>query len=370
MKHILLLYAVLWSFPSFSQIELSTARDGMRFKVFQFPQDQIPRIDGDKSDWDMVPSSYTYDTSWLKDTEDGHGSDMDPKDLDVKVTVGWVKGLNTIFILYEAYDDFWDFERFNPQGYLGDIFEVVLDGNLSGGPFIYNPLIPEARKWGDHPAHIQNHLTFSGYHAQNYHIFTPPTRNANVLVWGSQPWIAEFPHANFAFSYDFEHGESGNLIMECWLTPFDHAPFSGPEHAQISQLEEGKFIGISWSILDFDGGERDGHYNLSHDTRMVMDASYLCAFELMPLELDLLPALKAEFEFQYLKGREGAVSFVDTSIGEVESWLWEFGDGETSHEQHPIHYYQKAGVHYNVTLTVTGPEGKDVRTRFWEVMVE
>ena len=29
------------------------------FKVFQFPANMIPRIDGDASDWAMVPESYT-----------------------------------------------------------------------------------------------------------------------------------------------------------------------------------------------------------------------------------------------------------------------------------------------------------------------
>ena len=28
------------------------------FKVFQFPADKIPRIDGDDSDWTIVPESY------------------------------------------------------------------------------------------------------------------------------------------------------------------------------------------------------------------------------------------------------------------------------------------------------------------------
>ena len=33
----------------------------------------------------------------------------DPKDLDIKVKVGWVKGLNRLYFLYEAYDNYWDF---------------------------------------------------------------------------------------------------------------------------------------------------------------------------------------------------------------------------------------------------------------------
>jgi hypothetical protein len=87
----------------------NTARNGKIFQIFQFPRNQMPRIDGDKSDWEMVPKNYTYGTELLNDTEDGIGINIDPKDLDVKVKIGWVKGLNRIYFLYEAYDNFWDF---------------------------------------------------------------------------------------------------------------------------------------------------------------------------------------------------------------------------------------------------------------------
>ena len=33
------------------------ARPGVEFKIFQFPADKIPRIDGDPSDWSIVPES-------------------------------------------------------------------------------------------------------------------------------------------------------------------------------------------------------------------------------------------------------------------------------------------------------------------------
>jgi len=49
------------------------------------------------------------------------------------------------------------------------------------------------------------------------------------------------------------------------------------------------------------------------------------------------------------------VKFIDQSNdtdGTIESWLWDFGDGETSTEQNPEHRYTKFGV-YSVTLTVT-----------------
>ena len=60
-----------------------------------------------------------------------HDSPIDTTDLDVTVHVGWVKGLNRLYFLYEAYDDYWDFSN---RDLHNDILEIVVDGDLSGGP--------------------------------------------------------------------------------------------------------------------------------------------------------------------------------------------------------------------------------------------
>jgi PKD repeat protein len=63
--------------------------------------------------------------------------------------------------------------------------------------------------------------------------------------------------------------------------------------------------------------------------------------------------LTADFEASPLTGAAPlTVSFVDTSTGAtVESWVWNFGDGGISTEQHPSHVYTRAGS-YTVSLTV------------------
>ena len=354
-----------------SDVKYAVARPESEFRIFQFPKDKMPRIDGDTSDWQMVPESYVYDSSWISDTMDGHDSDFDRNDLDVKVTVGWVKGLNRLYFRYEAHDDFWDFGRFNPQNYMSDIFEISVDGDMSGGPFIFNPLLGPLRQ-GDRsgPEFQENFTRFSGNHAQNYHIFTPPVRNAWAMVWGGQPWIAEFPYANYAYEFDFKPGEEGKLVMEFWITPFDYAPIDGPERSVESRLEENRLIGLAWSILDFDGDQRDGHYNLAHDTRMVRDATYLCAFRLMPMEPRLLPDLYAEWSFKVIDHDRRVVAFRDESIGDLTSWKWDFGDGHTSTEQHPIHAFGDKGVRKIVSLEVRGPKGVSYRTRYREVLIK
>jgi len=45
------------------------------------------------------------------------------------------------------------------------------------------------------------------------------------------------------------------------------------------------------------------------------------------------------------------VQFTDASDGIPSSWLWDFGDGETSTEASPEHIYAEAGT-YTVTLSV------------------
>jgi len=75
----------------------------------------------------------------MKDDEKKHLS-PDKKDLDVHVKVGWVKGLNRLYFLYEAYDNFWDFAD---PGLHNDTFEIVVDGDRSGGPLVPKFRAPE-----------------------------------------------------------------------------------------------------------------------------------------------------------------------------------------------------------------------------------
>jgi len=52
------------------------------------------------------------------------------------------------------------------------------------------------------------------------------------------------------------------------------------------------------------------------------------------------------------------VAFNSTSTGDIDSWAWDFGDGNTSTLPAPTHKYQSAGS-YTVSLTVSGPAGSD-----------
>nr|WP_321431224.1 PKD domain-containing protein [uncultured Methanolobus sp.] len=56
------------------------------------------------------------------------------------------------------------------------------------------------------------------------------------------------------------------------------------------------------------------------------------------------------------------VNFTDLSSNRSTSWLWDFGDGNTSTDQNPTHVYVSAGA-YNVSLNATNLGGSNVSTQ-------
>lgn len=51
-----------------------------------------------------------------------------------------------------------------------------------------------------------------------------------------------------------------------------------------------------------------------------------------------------------------SVQFIDQSGGDIISWAWDFGDGNTSNEANPIHTYVEPGI-YVCSLTITTSDG-------------
>ena len=329
-------------------------------KVFQFPSDQIPRIDGKDDDWAIVPESYTITLADMHDDQHIHAK-PDPKDLDIHVKVGWVKGLNRLYFLYEAYDNYWDFAD---PGLHNDTFEVVVDGDRSGGP-----LVPRFRNNIDTTDDWDAHFSMHGVQAQNYHIMTPAEGKDWAMAWGCQPWDKELPYANHAQTYHFRPGESGKYILEFYITPFDYAGCEGPQRAVESVLTEDKIIGLSWAVIDYDGSpdkKNNGFWNLSAEHTMYGQANFLREFRLMPLEPELRKPIEAHWSFKVVDPKRRMVAFQDESAGKITSWKWDFGDGTESAEQSPIHQYQAAGE-YVVVLYVEGPAGKSRFSKIWDV---
>jgi hypothetical protein len=345
------------------------------YQVFQFPADQIPRIDGDTADWAMVPANYVVGKDQLVNDTKIPPATGD-QSLAVRVKVGWVKGLNRLYFLYEAEDDYWDFAD---PGLKQDTFEIMVDGDASGGPFIgrgqnnfwtpehvgqaaatADPRIGDSEfKWAVH-----------GVHAQNYHIMTPAVDKDWTMAWGAGTWTKELPWANSAQRFNFKPGEPGKYTLEFWITPFDYAGPEGPSRAVESGLHENKIIGLSWIGMDYDGPSPRGFWMLSPKRQAFGHASEMCAFRLMPLEPALQPKLAAQWSWSVVDMDRRLVAFKDLSVGKIAAWKWDFGDGATSAEQHPQHAYAKPG-NYVIILDVTAADGTTSRrSKVWDVQLK
>jgi hypothetical protein len=236
-----------------------------------------------------------------------------------------------------------------------------VDGDLSGGPLIER--FQPAKELSERDAHFSMH----GVHAQNYHIMTPALGKDWALAWGCNSYVKNLPYANAAYDYHFKPGESGKLVLEFWITPFDYAGCEGPQRAVESVLTEDKLIGLAWAVLDYDNPATESHafWNLSRQHTMYGKADELVAFRLMPLEPELRK-FDANWSFQIIDMPRRRVAFQDQTTGKPVSWKWTFGDGATSTERNPIHEYARGGD-YIVVLEVEGPEGKSQREKIWDV---
>jgi hypothetical protein len=333
------------------------------YPIFQFPQHKMPRIDGDFSDWDLVPDTYAIGLDQMKESINGIGFNLDPTDLDITVKVAWVKDLNRLYFYVEVFDDFWEFEQLDIKQ---DIFELVVDADVSGGNFI--------KKWNTNIDRIpieELHFRGHGSHAQNYHVFMPAKNKDWAMVWGNTPWIKDFPYANAAYKHNLKQGKSGLLKMEFWITPFDYAAIEGINRSAVSELKENEIIAMSWCVLDYDDDnkERKDFINLAHNINMIHDGDFLNAFRLMPLTKALKPKLQANWSFVEVDRDRRVFAFKDESLGNVEKWTWDFGDGTTSNQQNPVHQYS-IGDHWTVVLTVENKEDKSIRSKVWDVVTK
>jgi PKD repeat protein len=57
-----------------------------------------------------------------------------------------------------------------------------------------------------------------------------------------------------------------------------------------------------------------------------------------------------------------SVQFTDQSKGEIAGWVWDFGDGVKSVEQHPKHTYAETGT-YTVSLIVSNAAGSNTESK-------
>lgn len=315
------------------------------YPCFQFPDDRLPVIDGELTDWELVGDEYAQDTYGLIEYNRQIGRGYDLNNMDVRVRTGYNARADRIYVAVEYWDDFHNLDRVVTDGKaLGndDIFELVVDADNSGGDFIGN-LDPR----------------YMSTHTQNYHIYFHERDGEHVWVWGPQRWLGEAPYSEWASRHRGLHGHAGLSTLEFYVTPFNYAHPDRPQLSAPAQLAVGDTIGLDYSILDRDEEEERAvkFWALADTILMYRNADFLPDYVLAPLEEKLGKLPVVDFRSRAPSVKEPrAVQFADLTRGEANGFLWDFGDGEQSAEREPLHRYQQPG-RYSVTLEARNSQG-------------
>ncbi|MCZ7644597.1 MAG: tandem-95 repeat protein [Planctomycetota bacterium] len=140
-------------------------------------------------------------------------------------------------------------------------------------------------------------------------------------------------------------------------TPLTAALFAGPAHAASFSLEaDGTFSYTP--VADFFGV--DGFTYRAVDAAGGVSAATTVTLTIDPVDDEPTLSVSAGVSLPVQADPGDMLDFTaeasDGDPGETFTYLWDFGDGETSTEQNPEHMYAEAGL-YQVIATVTDSQG-------------
>jgi len=147
-------------------------------------------------------------------------------------------------------------------------------------------------------------------------------------------------------NFDFELYESGEVsftdqsytfegIIESWLWDFGDGNTSEGQNPLHLYIEDGIYE-VTLTIITVEGCTSTFTQHLCIGNGGIFDG----------------PNCQAMFFFEQATDIPYTFQFTDFSFGNPDSWFWDFGDGNTSTEQNPVHTYEQEGV-YLARLTIT-----------------
>lgn len=209
----------------------------------QFPDANVPTVDGNHADWAAVPQvPYEVGNDKYSDSVyDKARGEIDVSDLSVRQIVGWNDNNNLMYFMAEVFDNVHSRDAETPEAWWADdAWEIYI-----------SPTHPEAEGGGAAAPGDDN-----GIVKQNWNISVPPVQGGWGGFFPAFEWFTDpFNNDAWGFSYTFSGAEFGEstYYYELWVRPFDFIPDDGDRAAaEETDLEEGQIIAISWTFGDFD----------------------------------------------------------------------------------------------------------------------
>ena len=232
----------------------------------QFPDENIPVVDGILNDWVPVPEiPYLIGNDVLADMYYGNTvqGEIDVSDMSIRSMWGWNDNNNLIYAMAEVFDDVHIADRDTPNAWWADdAWEIYVD-----------PLHIEPTEQ-DQDAGTKTSLNVS---------FPPGPPGTNAIGQMLPPfeWRDEAEDGiQWGIGWGFEgemYGES-TYFYEIWFKPWDFvAPDGDIASVEWSDLEEDQLIHMSMAFDDDDDGgtERTNFWSTSDNTCCAADSDMI-----------------------------------------------------------------------------------------------
>lgn len=153
----------------------------------------------------------------------------------------------------------------------------------------------------------------------------------------------------------------------------NHTDGIAPLTVQFTNTSTGGYSALSWNFGD--GSALSSETNPTHTFpisgiyTVVLTATGPGGTDTYSQQIQIYQPAQAAFSANVQKGKAPlTVQFTNQSTGDVNSYSWDFGDGENSTEQNPDHIYTQKGT-YTVSLTVSGAGGTATETKTGYIVV-
>lgn len=243
--------------------------EGVQYYVFQWPDEHIPTVDGDLSDWDIVPDVYFITHENFSEDVKGLGVAFDASDWEVKYIASYNVTANRMYFMTRVFDD---------NCHPGDYWEVTIDADHSGEnqmAWFTDLTTEEADRLG-------------GAYGQTYKTYPVAPNETRGWIWSftTAKWILEPEWFEFAVTLDAPLEGEGIYKQEVSCHAWDDLDYHGADVSDIHIFEEGQIIGMCYQIADNDGNEGgyDGYWTLGGGASAPQFEYVLTDFLLAPID--------------------------------------------------------------------------------------
>ena len=217
----------------------------------QFPDANVPIVDGNLSDWGVVPDdpyligNDVFADMYYANTIQG---EIDISDMSIRSFWGWNDNNDRLYAMAEVFDDIHVVDRDTPEAWWADDAWEVYIGAL----------------------HLDREEEIMEEHKRWYVGVSVPEAAGNIGdVLPSFEWRDDLDDGiQWGFGWSFEgemYGES-TYFYELWIRPWDYlSPDGDLDTIEWTVLEEEKIIGFSMAFDDDDigGTERTNFWSTS-----------------------------------------------------------------------------------------------------------